>query len=303
MKNSNIHTQGIRLGVQLLLGCILAGVIAWSLDIGPDSFGYIATDNTPYSFVDVSSTGAAVLAGTDDGTAVVNVGFPFTFYGKSYSSACVSSNGLLSLGGCNPLDFANQDFTASSPAGDYPTIAPLWNDLTFNAQGAGAVYYQTIGQTGNRRFVVQWQNAYLLNGSKGITFQAILQEGDAKIIFQYLDVTTGAGSPANLGGSATVGIRDTGGQTNGRCLQWSYKVPVLSNAKAILFMPQQVVQGDVNGDGKVDCADLAIIKAAFGKKCGQAGFDPRADVNKDCVVDIRDLSWVSQKVPAGTKCP
>ena len=61
--------------------------------------------------------------------------------------------------------------------------------------------------------------------------------------------------------------------------------------------------GDVNGDGKVDCADLAIMKASFGKKCGQVGFDSRADLNGDCVVDIRDLAAVARQVPAGTRCP
>jgi hypothetical protein len=63
------------------------------------------------------------------------------------------------------------------------------------------------------------------------------------------------------------------------------------------------VVGDVNRDGKVDCADLALLKGSFGKKCGQAGFDPRADLNGDCVVDIRDLAAVARQVPAGTRCP
>jgi hypothetical protein len=64
-----------------------------------------------------------------------------------------------------------------------------------------------------------------------------------------------------------------------------------------------VILGDVNGDGVVDCADLNIIRAAFGKQCGQTGYDIRADVNQDCVVDVRDLVIVSQQVPKGTKCP
>jgi hypothetical protein len=64
-----------------------------------------------------------------------------------------------------------------------------------------------------------------------------------------------------------------------------------------------IIPGDINSDGKVDCADLAIIKASFGKRCGQSGFDSRADVNKDCVVDVRDLAFISQKLPVGTRCP
>jgi hypothetical protein len=62
-------------------------------------------------------------------------------------------------------------------------------------------------------------------------------------------------------------------------------------------------QGDLNLDGKVDCTDLGIVRASFGKKCGQSKFDSRADLNKDCVVDVRDLATVAQRVPAGTRCP
>ncbi|MBT9490894.1 MAG: hypothetical protein IV107_00780 [Paucibacter sp.] len=59
---------------------------------------------------------------------------------------------------------------------------------------------------------------------------------------------------------------------------------------------------DVNGDGSVNCDDLAIIKAAMGKRVGQPGFDPRADLNGDGVVNIRDLSAVSQILATGARC-
>lgn len=59
---------------------------------------------------------------------------------------------------------------------------------------------------------------------------------------------------------------------------------------------------DVNSDGLVNCADLAIVKAAMGKRTGQAGFDARADLNHDGVVDIRDLSVVAKALPANSVC-
>jgi hypothetical protein len=60
--------------------------------------------------------------------------------------------------------------------------------------------------------------------------------------------------------------------------------------------------GDVDGSGVVDCADLAIVKASMGKSTGQPGFDARADVNNDGVVNVRDLAYVSQRVAVGTQC-
>jgi hypothetical protein len=60
--------------------------------------------------------------------------------------------------------------------------------------------------------------------------------------------------------------------------------------------------GDLNSDGAVNCGDLAVVRASFGKRTGQSAFDPRADVNSNGVVDVRDLSFVSRLVSPGTKC-
>jgi hypothetical protein len=63
------------------------------------------------------------------------------------------------------------------------------------------------------------------------------------------------------------------------------------------------VFGDLNADGVANCSDLRIVKQSFGRYFGQAGFDPRADVNLDGVVDVRDLASISQRLPLGTQCP
>jgi len=62
------------------------------------------------------------------------------------------------------------------------------------------------------------------------------------------------------------------------------------------------ILGDVNGDGIVNCLDLAIVKSSFGKKVGTPGFDGRTDVNLDGVVDVHDLALVAQHLPAGMSC-
>lgn len=77
---------------------------------------------------------------------------------------------------------------------------------------------------------------------------------------------------------------------------------VAAGSAVNLVVSSGVLTGDVNGDGHVDCADLAIVKAAFGKRIGQTGFDPRADVNHDGVVNIVDLATVARALPSGTVC-
>ncbi len=60
--------------------------------------------------------------------------------------------------------------------------------------------------------------------------------------------------------------------------------------------------GDANGDGVVDCVDLNAVKAAMGKRTGQAGYNAGADVNHDGIVDARDLAIVSKAQPSGAVC-
>ena len=59
---------------------------------------------------------------------------------------------------------------------------------------------------------------------------------------------------------------------------------------------------DINGDGIVNCDDIAIVKAALGTTRGMPGFDPRADVNHDNIVNNIDLSFVASHTPY-TQCP
>lgn len=60
---------------------------------------------------------------------------------------------------------------------------------------------------------------------------------------------------------------------------------------------------DLNNDGVVNCAAVAIVKASFGKSTGKPGFNPVGDVNIDGICNIKDLAYVTQRLPAGTSCP
>jgi hypothetical protein len=119
----------------------------------------------------------------------------------------------------------------------------------------------------------------VLNGLRGgfytLSVRGYSQDGTAQ-------------TPVNLTGSAAPGSTAT------FVVQYS---PVGNSVPTIVS-----VLGDLNGDAKVDCSDIGIVRSAFGKATGQLGFDPRADVNFDGVINIRDLAFVSQHLPAGTVC-
>lgn len=227
--------------VAALLVC--SSMSLWGAVKGPDSGGYVASDEVVYSFVDISgaSGGTGVLAGIDDGTAALTLPFAFRFYGQSWSTACVSTNGALyfvaSAADCAGFeaDFANVDISAAPVPHDGPALLPLWTDLTFQVPGAGSVLYQTVGDAPDRRFVVQWDNAIPQGSSMPVTFQAVLHEAGSRIVFQYRSVSLTGGDPARHGGRATVGIRNSGAPANGAQLPWSYNAPVLADNMALEF--------------------------------------------------------------------
>ncbi len=224
-----------------LLAC--STLVAWAASKGPDAGGYAATDEVIYSFVDISgsSGGASLLSGTDDGTAVLTLPFAVRFYGQPYTLVCASTNGALyfvsTVNECSGFDgdFANTDLTSAPVPQDRPALLPFWSDLTFQVSGAGAVLYQTLGTAPNRRFVLQWEDAFPQGSANPVTFQVILTEASSAVLFQYQSVDLGAGNPARSGAQATVGIRNAGGISTGQQLQWCYRVPVVHDRTALQF--------------------------------------------------------------------
>src|SRR5205809_4705742 len=84
------------------LGAVLASLLASAVParattIGPDAFGYTATDQEPFSFVDISTTGTRVLAGSAEGTYFASIGFTFKFYGTGHPTAYHYTNDTLLL--------------------------------------------------------------------------------------------------------------------------------------------------------------------------------------------------------------
>ena len=73
-------------------------------------------------------------------------------------------------------------------------------------------------------------------------------------------------------------------------------------AMVTVTYPVSGVFGDVNGDGVVTCQDLTIAGSVVGKRTGQVGFFPTADIDRNGMIDIRDISAISRLLPAGTHC-
>ena len=217
--------------------------------IGPDAFGYTLTrTNNPGAFVSIKGAGGTPIfsdppAGTqDDVFFSVPIGFNFSFYGVSSSTAFVSTNGYIAFGGSTATNqalgvhtgqsYGNPNFNsalnitaqgiAGGPGVDRQVIAPWWDDLQFTGGQTGSLYTQTRTVGPLQEFVVEWNNdAFFDSPTSPVTFQAILRSNGTMAFF-YPDVTTAFPDGTN-GISATIGIHDLNATTaDNRFLQHSF---------------------------------------------------------------------------------
>ena len=189
---------------------------------GPDSYGYYAYESNDstygaaptYNWVEIAPRagghGTPLSLGDDD-DATVNLPFSFQYYGNTFTSITIGSNGLAAMGNTRATDFSNSGI----PDEDGPAnmIAPLWDDLNPSSGGQVAYYNDAT----NHRFIVEWYQVphYAATGDIE-TFEIILYDpqyyptptGDGEIVFQYNvdpaqdDFTTGIEN-----GTETIGMQ------------------------------------------------------------------------------------------------
>lgn len=181
----------------------------------PINYSFLRSDTCPtgvrYNWVSITDGVNPTALRVDDGYVQVALPFTFNFNDQARSTVYISTNGYLSFSGDALTAFYNVAIPNLNPPNEY--VAPFWSDL--NPSAGGAIYYATLGQQPNRRFVVEWNGVPRYWNDGALTFQAILEEGSNEIIFQY---NTLLGTNAS-GGLATVGIEYAGGRAG---VQYSY---------------------------------------------------------------------------------
>jgi subtilisin family serine protease len=173
-------------------------------DGGPDAFGYHWIDsdapNGPtFAWQEIDPVGTRLFASADDSTARVALPFPFSFYGHTYDSVSVCTNGFLAFVG-RDSSLVNTDLPNAAEGVPRALVAPYWTDLDLRTErGAGRVLAFFDGS----KFIVEWKDAVHFSGAGPYTFQALLWPSGV-IEYQYLAI--GA-----LNNMATVGIQDETG--------------------------------------------------------------------------------------------
>jgi subtilisin family serine protease len=179
----------------------------------------------------------AVALSGDDASTSVALPFPAFFYGNSYNTAFISTNGNINFLAANTA-FTNS--AIPSTATPNAAIYPFWDDLIIDSQSG--VFTKASGTAPNRSFTIEWRNAQFFNSATSrVDFEATLFEnGEVALNYRNLDPAQGV----ETGNSATIGIENAAGTD---ALQYSFNTSVLDNAQSIRFKlpPNGLVAGKV----------------------------------------------------------
>ncbi|MEV5612983.1 hypothetical protein [Streptomyces sp. NPDC052225] len=186
-----------------------------------------------YSCAPVASSWIKGSTGTgltgDEDARTISLPFPVTYYGVKYTSASVTTNGLVDFLQPRLGDYVNTALPAAAqPNG---VVAAFWDDLVVDKKSS--VQTAVTGTAGARKFAIAWNNAaFAADSSVRVSFEAVLDEATGAVTLQYQGIGTGA---LPRGGSATTGIENQAG-TDG--IGHSFDQTVLSDATAIRFTPK-----------------------------------------------------------------
>ena len=289
-----------------------------SAKTGSDSYGYeykdsAEVDGPTYAWVDILSTGTSILCGagqvcsTDGAQGPFNIGFDFTFYGKTFNTFFnAGDNGFISLGG------AASSYTSatipSGAAGSYSVIGG-WFDGGFckTQQANSGVYYQTMGDAGSRKLVVTMQdqvNYYVRDGTSScrfgyasatdtITWQIILEEATGNVLVQYKDAVGGYYADNEVLASGIQGTYE--GTLYGIEYMARSNSANIPDNTAVLYMPPPPKQNDLKLDSTaipnpISLAEDNVLGATVynnGVNCSTPGScDPQPETNIDVTAKV-----------------
>ncbi len=167
---------------------------------GPDVYGYRWKDSDEpggplFDWVDISGIGTQIPVSATGYCDDCNVGpfpmsFPFNFYGNTYTSFRVNTNGWVSFTSTvatGSASYSNQPLPTGGTTYPENLLAVFWDDLVHRGEPGShprrsAIYYHDDGT----RLIIQYQHMYRIGNTTtdDINFQIILYPS-GKIVYQY----------------------------------------------------------------------------------------------------------------------
>lgn len=171
----------------------LKGLLSAVLLIGLGATATKAQTAASYIFTPLSGTYTPLTGGTeifdiyadDASSAMLPIGFTFTFCGVNYTDVKVNSNGWLSFVDATATGYemyGNEDYIFNAPTMT-PVIWAMWDDQDgYN----GSAHYTVEGTSPNQVFVMEWYNwDWYLGQVQTISYQIRLHETSNEIEIVY----------------------------------------------------------------------------------------------------------------------
>ena len=252
---------------------------------GPDDYGYTWIDSDEpsgpaYGWIDISTIGTEITAWTgsvDDGyTSLIPMGTAFDFYGGSYDSIVVSTNGWASLSAQTNSYLSN----ATIPSSGLPNnlLAVLWGDHDGGTVGHCYYYYDAI----ENQFIVSWVGwPFYPDPTDPHDFQIILDADDGTILYQY-----GTGVYHT---SETIGIENEDGSDG---LQVAYNAAYARDSLAVLFVPpifwlqSNVSSGSIPPAGGPDLVEITLSALELPVGIYTGGVEITSNDPDEALIDI-----------------
>jgi alpha-tubulin suppressor-like RCC1 family protein/subtilisin family serine protease len=191
----------------------------YSLHPGPYDFQHSDQPGGPtYSWIDISATGTPITLGDDVNKGPFNIGFDFPFFGQTFKTFRVSSNGFISF-----TDTSAPYWNIGLPSASAPKnlVAFFWSVLYFGT--SSRAYYNMVDAN---TLVVQFKDVEdFWDSTKKVSCEAILKS-DGSVLFQYQRV--------DLPDYATVGIQNAAGDQG---LQVAYNSKFIHSNLAVRIRP------------------------------------------------------------------
>ncbi len=229
---------------------------------GPDTYGYTWKDESEaggpsYSWNDIQTTGTEVTNwvatgsydALDEGYAgPFSLGFDFNFYGNTYNSIYINSNGIISFeqAGVDVNAWTNSDIPNTADPNNI--VVPFWDDM--NGVNGGSVYTKQNTDS----FVVQFEDWHFYSPSSSSGTWQVVFYHNGKIQFNYESFTS---DPS----SCTVGIESSDGLDG---LPIVYNSSYLTGSKSILIDPPGVDWLSMsNLAGTISPAGNSVVNMTF----------------------------------------
>lgn len=252
-----------------------------------------------YEWVDIEGVGTpAGITGDDQNVGPFTLGFNVSYFGNSYNSVRMCSNGWASF-----TSTAANYFNGTIPTTVEPNNAMyIWWDDMYPPSGGGTFLYYS--DTQNERFIMTWDSvAHITNAAARYTYQIIIY-ADGSVTYNYKDMPTDQPGVT----SGTIGVENAAGTNAIQLLFDGTGDFTPTDSSSVTFWAPSPEYGPLSGtvtlDGGNGVVSQALVRAS-GRGApttnpnaqGQYSFDSVAVGNRTVTASLAGYHTTSVPVP------